>query len=162
MSTNLELVETEELDTANQNFRLKFRLSGPERVVIFLRSTNGSEITDFSFSTSLPTIVSDFQDVPLYFIYIGHGKVNLPYDFFIDVKVDEINLLFRGVLSLCRLSFCDSQKANPNHSSISLTTVGHYTHYDEYQTAEFQNFISSFPAWAHVTPWMCSYTSYLF
>lgn len=86
MKTNLELVETEELDQ-NQNFRLKFRLSGPDRIVIFLTSTNGSEIIDWSFSTSLPTKVSVFQNAPLYFIYIGHGKVNLEYDFYIDVQV---------------------------------------------------------------------------
>lgn len=94
METNLELVETEQIDI-NHTFRLKFRLNGPDRVVIFLTSTNGSEIIDWSFSTSLPTIVSEFQNAPLYFIYIGHGKVNVGYDFFIDVKVqNEINVLF--------------------------------------------------------------------
>lgn len=86
METKLELVETEPIDQ-NQTFRLKFRLNGPDRVVIFLTSTNGSEIIDWSFSTSLPTIVSEFQNAPLYFIYIGHGKVNLEYDFYVDVKV---------------------------------------------------------------------------
>lgn len=86
METKLDLVATEPIDT-NQTFRLKFRLNGPDRVVIFLTSTNGSEIIDWSFSTSLPTIVSEFQNAPLYFIYIGHGKVNLEYDFYVDVKV---------------------------------------------------------------------------
>ncbi|KAG4071651.1 hypothetical protein HA402_011805 [Bradysia odoriphaga] len=138
MPTNLELVETAELGT-NQNTRFRFRLNGPDRVAIFLRALNGSEILDWSFSTSLPKKVSEFQNGPLYFIFIGHGKVNLEYNFFIDI-----------------------QRANPIQPSIALTTVGHYTHHDEYQTAEFQNFINSFPPWAHVTPWMCSYTSYLF
>lgn len=84
METNLELMETESLD-ANANFRLKFRLNGPDRVAIFLTATNGSEIINWSFSTSLPTHTSSFQNGPLYFIYIGQGKVNLDYDFFIDV-----------------------------------------------------------------------------
>lgn len=86
MKTKLELTASEELD-ASQNFRLKFRLTGPDRVSIFIRATNGSEIISWSFSTSLPTIVSQFESTPLYFIYIGHGKVNSEYEFFIDVKV---------------------------------------------------------------------------
>lgn len=86
MKTILELREKQELD-ASQNFRFNFRLTGPDRVAIFLTSTNGSEIIDWSFSTSLPTHVSQFQSAPLYFIYIGHGKINMEYDFFIDVKV---------------------------------------------------------------------------
>lgn len=158
MPTNLELVETVELDT-NQHTRLRFRLNGPDRVVIFLRSLNGSEITDWSFSTSLPKIVSEFQNGPLYFIYIGHGKVNLEYNFFIDVKVNS--RIFKSQTdNTSALSF--HQRVSPGQPSIALTTVGHYTHHDEYQTAEFQSFIDSFPPWAHVTPWMCSYTSYLF
>lgn len=64
--------------------------------------------------------------------------------------------------SIPRINRKSLQKANPIQPSIALTTVGHYTHYDEYQTAEFKNFILSFPPWSHVTPWMCSYTSYFF
>lgn len=86
METTLELRKTQELGAPN-NFRLNFRLTGPDRVAIFLTSTNGSEIIDWSFSTSLPTDVSKFQSAPLYFIYVGHGKINMEYDFFIDVKV---------------------------------------------------------------------------
>lgn len=89
METNLNLIETMELDRTEQKFRLKFQLSGPDRVAIFLTSVNGSKIIDWSFSTSLPTRVSEFQNSPLYFIYIGHGKVNLDYDFYIDVQVEH-------------------------------------------------------------------------
>ncbi len=88
METILELVETVDLDT-NQKFRLRFRLNGPDRVAIFLSSRNGSQIVDWSFSTSLPTGVSEFHNAPLYFIFIGHGKVNSEYDFYIDVMVRE-------------------------------------------------------------------------
>lgn len=159
MPTILELVETVGLET-NQNVRLRFRLNGPDRVAIFLRSLNGSEIVDWSFSTSLPKVVSEFQNGPLYFIYIGHGKVNLEYNFFIDIRVRCFRYPIWVSSYERNLSF--HQRPNAVEPSIALTTVGHYTHHDEYQTEEFQNFTNSFPPWAHVTPWMCSYTSYLF
>lgn len=86
MKTTLELVESIELE-ASQNLRLKFLLTGPDHVVLYITARNGSEIVDWSFSTSLPTVVSRFQSAPLYFIYIGQAKGNFPYEFFIDVQV---------------------------------------------------------------------------
>lgn len=48
-----------------------------------------------------------------------------------------------------------------NLPSIEITVIGHYNH-DNEKTAEFEEFLNNFPKWAHITPWMCLYNSFVY
>lgn len=45
--------------------------------------------------------------------------------------------------------------------SIEITVVGHYNQ-DMVKTDEFEEFLNTFPDWSHVTPWVCSYDSFIY
>lgn len=43
-----------------------------------------------------------------------------------------------------------------------MAIVGHYTHYDELESAELRTFVKSFPEWTQMTHWMSTYESWVF
>lgn len=48
-----------------------------------------------------------------------------------------------------------------NLASIEITVVGHYNN-GNVKTEEFEEFLNTFPEWTHVTPWVCSYDSFIY
>lgn len=51
---------------------------------------------------------------------------------------------------------------NSTDGVVDIAVVGHYTHYEELETNEFRDFVKSFPDWAQVTPWMCTFESWVY
>ncbi|XP_037035537.1 endoplasmic reticulum metallopeptidase 1-like isoform X1 [Bradysia coprophila] len=138
MKTTLQLANEEIL--VNNVKRLTFNVTGPSHRNIFIYPLDDNQLINWNLMEEVPQLTEDFQQRQAYFVFTGHGKINEPLSFFIDIQKtpDTINM-----------------------ASIEITVVGHYNH-GNVKTDEFDEFLSTFPDWTHITPWACSYDSYIY
>lgn len=120
--------------------RYMFQLEGPDSMGILISPEPGVEIESWSFDSEVLSSGMEWKGRPTYFIQYTAGKFNRPMTFHLDLKVP----------------------AGWTGKKLALGISAHYTHYDEERTAEFQQFIDSYPDWTHVTAWMASYNGFEF
>lgn len=54
------------------------------------------------------------------------------------------------------------QKTSNGGPSFDIAVVSHFTHHKDTDTVEYQEFLESFPDWAHLTSWTSAYESWSF
>ncbi|KAJ6642258.1 Endoplasmic reticulum metallopeptidase 1 [Pseudolycoriella hygida] len=136
--TTLQLVDERILE--NSVKRLTFNVTGPPHRILYIYPLDDNQMINWNLSEEVPKVTAKFNQRHVYFVFTSHGKVNEPLEFFVDIQktTDTINL-----------------------ASIEIAVVGHYNH-NHVQTDEFAEFLSTFPEWSHVTPWVCSYDSFIY
>lgn len=112
--------------------------AGPDHMAIFLSPSHESEVINWSFADEIVPNGFGWDNRITYFIFFAYAIDNSAYDFFVDIRTDDDFTV----------------------PSLDIAITGQYLHHDQLQTDEFRNFVSSFPTWAHVTPWMSSYEGF--
>ncbi|XP_037035534.1 endoplasmic reticulum metallopeptidase 1-like isoform X1 [Bradysia coprophila] len=135
--TRMELVSRATM--ADNVQRLTFEISGPDHMGLFISPKLGNKVIDWTPLDIVQKNVPKWGERTSYFVFLGHGGTNTPIEFFIDV-----------------------QGNNTTDGIVDMAIVGHYTHYDELESAELQTFIKSFPEWTQMTHWMSTYEGWVF
>lgn len=56
----------------------------------------------------------------------------------------------------------EHDQANPDGPYFKMAVGVHFLYHQEYYTAEYKEFLSTFPDWTYTTDWISSYESWVF
>lgn len=60
---------------------------GPSHRNLFIYPLDDNQLINWNLMEEVPKITANFKQRHAYFVFIGHGKINEPLNFFIDIQV---------------------------------------------------------------------------
>ncbi|XP_065367160.1 endoplasmic reticulum metallopeptidase 1 [Calliphora vicina] len=132
-----ELTLTGKVYKTNTTIRYNFSLKSADRIVIYIDPLANVNVRNWSFDP-IP-LQTNYK--PPYFIYHVYSMVDTPLEFWIEIEHDT--LLVEGPY-------------------LHLGIGAHFQYHTHTYTAEFQDFLKTFPDWSYATNWAASYESWQF
>uniref|UniRef100_A0A1B6JDY7 FXNA-like protease n=1 Tax=Homalodisca liturata TaxID=320908 RepID=A0A1B6JDY7_9HEMI len=112
--------------------RLHFNVSGPDHMHLIVWPKPSVTLVGWSFTDSLPSHTAIWDGRPVYVINCVRGYSPAHLEVHFDLQVEaEVQVPF-----------------------AVFTAIGHYLHDELYFTHQMKTFLSRFPSWSVVTPWI--------
>ena len=99
-----------------------------------------AEIANWSLMEYVKGTETIYDEKTYYFILYNSGNPSNGSEFWIDVQT---NLTSTDPI-------------------LNIVYYGRFVYHEDYFTKEFKSFLKSFPDWAHISPEISSYQSYIF
>lgn len=118
-----------------------YYISGPNHMAFYISPNLNVNLSNWSFIDFVPRSGPYWNGRRTYFSYFSYAALPL--------TTDKFTLTFEVPV-------------NYNDVVFDIAMVAHVTFRDEDRTSAFNDYIASFPSFAHVTPWINSYESWTF
>ncbi|KAI9578035.1 hypothetical protein GQX74_013929 [Glossina fuscipes] len=128
----LKIISKEQ--TSSKTILFTLEVAGPHHISIFIQPMHGVKLMDWSF-TKIP-LEQNFT-AP-YYLYFSYALDPTPLRFHLEFKWETEDW---------------------SGSTFAIALIGHKVD-DINTTDDFREFLTSFPAWAHVSAWTSSYESW--
>lgn len=71
----------------NINFASKTFNTGPSHRNLFIYPLDDNQLINWNLMEEVPKVTANYKQRHAYFVFTGHGKINEPVNFFIDIQV---------------------------------------------------------------------------
>ncbi|XP_069482124.1 endoplasmic reticulum metallopeptidase 1 [Ambystoma mexicanum] len=116
--------------------RLKFEITGPSHMTLYVRTHNGSSLSTWSLGDGVP-VAGPGGD---YFVFYSHGLQAPSWHFWIEVK---------------------SSGEQPG-GVVTVAVASHYFFGEDQKTPELEELKPRFPKWCFPSGWVCTYDLFVF
>ncbi|XP_043284842.1 endoplasmic reticulum metallopeptidase 1-like [Venturia canescens] len=117
-----------------------FNVTGPDHIGIILSPYKGVRLQQWTIIDGKPLRGPAWNGREVYFVFYSCAADCVPFEFKVSLIVP---MSHRGPV-------------------LTVALAGHFLHGENQVSLRFKNFLAQFPAWAVITPWTASYTSWEF